>query len=162
MVLALVSFVLTGLAFWYGSMSVAKRIEMVTMRAYFDRAQKDKSSGRYRIAAAARRKALIEYHKAANKPGYYIGIAGDFLTAGNCLWQHGERRAAIAAYEKGLQNDPHSISLLTSAGLCSMQLGEFALAGDFLAHSQKIFPNDQRVNQALHKLNLKIPRGKNQ
>jgi tetratricopeptide (TPR) repeat protein len=125
------------------------------MRARFDAAQKAKSSGRRQVAEAAYRLALIEYQKGVNKPGYYVDIAGDFLTAGNCLWQQGMRRAAIAAYEKGLQNDPHSISLLTSAGLCSQQLGEFVLAGSYLVHSQNIYPDDRRVNQALQKLNMK-------
>jgi len=154
--LAIISFILTGVVFWYGSMSVAKRIDMVTMRARFDAAQNATSSGRRQAAAVASRLALVEYQKGSEKPGYYIDIAGDFLTAGNCLWQQGKRRAALAAYEQGLRNDPHSISLLTSAGLCSLQLGEFDLAGNYLTHSQKIYPGDERVNRALSRLKARL------
>jgi tetratricopeptide (TPR) repeat protein len=155
--LAVISFVLAGVVIWYGSMSVAKRMDMVTMRARFEAAQKAESSGRRQAAATAYQLALMEYQKGLAKPGYYLDIAGDFLTAGNCFQKLGQLRAALAAYEKGLQKDPHSISLLTSAGLCSLQLGELELAGTFLAHSRKIYPHDKRVNRALKKLKLQSP-----
>ena len=160
--LSVIGFVLAGVVLWYGSMSVAKRTDMVTMRARFDAAQKAKSSGHRKAAAVDYKLAMMEYQKGVTKPGYYIDIAGDFLTAGNCFWKQGKRRAALVAYEQGLRNDPHSISLLTSAGLCSLQLGEFESAGRFLAHSQKIYASDKRVNKALRKLKRHSSRNKGQ
>ncbi len=155
--LAVIASVLAGVVIWYGSMSVAKRMDMVTMRARFDAGQKAKSSGRYRAAARAYQLAIMEYQKGQTKPGYYINIASDFLTAGNCFQQQGQLRAALAAYEQGLRNDPYSISLLTSAGLCSLHLGELELADTFLTQSRKIYPNAKRVNRALRKLKLQSP-----
>ncbi|MCD6292192.1 MAG: hypothetical protein J7M09_01885 [Deltaproteobacteria bacterium] len=152
--LALISLVLVGVVIWYGSMSVAKRIDMVAMRARYETGQKAKSSGRYRAAARAYQQAIVEYRGALTKPGYYLYIAGDFLIAGNCFQLQGQRRAALAAYERGLRNNPHSIGLLTSAGLCSLHLGELELASTFLTHSQKLYPYDKRVSRALCKLKL--------
>lgn len=137
---------------WYGGMSVTKQAAMVTMRARFKAAEEALSADRRQAAALAYRAATVDYQKGIAKSGYYIGIGDDLLTAGNGFWQQGQFRAALAAYRRGLKEDPYSINLLTSAGFCALRLGESGLAADFLKQSQKIYPVDKRVNKALRKL----------
>ncbi|MBN2808038.1 MAG: hypothetical protein JXR80_00935 [Deltaproteobacteria bacterium] len=136
----------------YGSMSVAKRAAMVTMQARFKFAEGAFSSGRRHEATTTYRAATIEYQKWITKPGYYIGMGDDFLTAGNGFWQQGQFRAALAAYLLGLEHDPNSLNLLTSAGFCALRLGELELARDFFERSHKLYAEDERVKKALHNL----------
>ncbi|MEA1922987.1 MAG: hypothetical protein U9N63_10045 [Pseudomonadota bacterium] len=137
---------------WYGSMSVGKQAAMVTMRACFEGAEKSLKAGRRQEAAAAYRAVSVDYQKAIVKPGYYIGMAGDFLTAGNCFWQQGRFRSALGSYRRGLKHDPNSMNLLTSAGFCALRLGDSGLATGFLQQSQKLYPANRKVNKALRKL----------
>ncbi len=137
---------------WYGSMSVGKQAAMVTMRARFKGAEKALSAGRRQEAAAAYRVATVDYQKGIAKPGYYIGMADDFLTAGNGFWQQGQFRSALGAYRRGLKHEPYSITLLTSAGFCALRLGDAGLATDFLSQSRKIYPANPKVRKALRKL----------
>ena len=137
---------------WYGSMSVAKQTAMITMRARFKAAEDALASGRRQEAAASYRAATVDYQKGIAKFGYYIGMDGDFLTAGNGFWKLGQFRAAQAVYRRGLKHDPYSPGLLTNAGFCALRLGDLELAADFLKQSQKIYPEDRRVGKALLKL----------
>ena len=137
---------------WYGSMSVGKQAAMVTMQARFKGAEKALSAGRRQEAAATYRALTVDYQKGVDKPGYYIGMGGDFLTAGNSFWQQGKFRSALGAYRRGLKHDPNSITLLTSAGFCALRLGDSGLATGFLSQSRKIYPANRKVNKALRKL----------
>ncbi|MCD6533827.1 MAG: tetratricopeptide repeat protein [Deltaproteobacteria bacterium] len=137
---------------WYGNMSVGKQAAMITMRSRFEGAEKVLKAGRRKEAAAAYRVVSVDYKKEIVKPGYYIGLGGDFLTAGNCFWQQGQFRSALGAYRQGLKQDPNSITLLTSAGFCALRLGDTALAAGFLQQSKKFYPGNRKVNKALRKL----------
>ena len=137
---------------WYGSMSVGKLAAMVTMRARFEGAEKISKAGRRKAAAATYRAVTLDFQKEMVKSGYYIGMGGDFLTAGNCFWEQGKFRSALGAYRQGFKHDPNSINLLTSAGFCALRLGDSGLATSYLSQSQKIYPNNRKVNKALRKL----------
>lgn len=143
-------FLVTGLGIvWYGSMSIAKLAGMTEMRARYDGGQRALKDGRQKVAKAGFQEAAAVFQKAYDRPGYYIGMGEDFLTAGNCYWQLGRFRAAQDYYRLALEHDPNNIILLTSLGNVAFRLAEYHEAATFLGRSRELYPFNRKVNKTL-------------
>ena len=134
---------------WYGSMSIAKLAGMTEMRARYDGGQRALKGGRQKVAGAGFQEAAAVFRKAYERPGYYVGMGEDFLTAGNCYWQLGYFRTAYDYYRLALEHDPNNINLLTSLGNAAFRLGEYREAITFLECSQELYPFNRQVNKTL-------------
>lgn len=139
-------------AVWYGSMSIAKLAGMTEMRARYDGGQRALKDGRQQVAGAGFQEAAAVFRKAYERPGYYIGMGGDLLTAGNCYWQLGRFRAARDYYQLALGHDPNNINLLTSLGNAAFRLGEYREAATVLERSRELYPFNRKVNETLELL----------
>ena len=137
---------------WYGTMSVVKRAGMTEMQARYAGAQRALKDGRQKIARAGFQEAVAVFRKVYERPGYYIEMGEDLLTAGNCYWQFGRFRTARDYYRLALEHDPDNVILLTSLGNAAFRLGEYLEAVTILERSQKLYPFNRKVNKTLRLL----------
>lgn len=137
---------------WWGSRSVARRLDMMRMESTFQAAEAALRSGRKKFAAQAYRAATAAYQRGLSRGGYYPYGSGEYLTAGNCYQQLRQPRLALQNYEEGLRCNPWSISLLTSLGGCAYRLGEYQTALTVLEKSQSIYPLKKQLRPLLQKL----------
>ena len=140
------------LIFWYGSLSVLHRSDMLRMESKFQTADKALRSGQRVVADRFYRAATADYQRGLSKAVYYPRMGGEYLTAGNCYWQLRQLRAAIQCYELGLECDPFSITLLTSLGSCAFRLGERQIALAALEKSRQIYPLKKSARRILRQL----------
>ena len=134
---------------WYGSMSIAKLADMTEMQARYEGGQRALKDGRQKVVGAGFQEAAAVFQKAYERPGYYIGMGRDLLTAGNCYWQLGRFRTARDYYRLALEHDPNNIILLTSLGNAAFRLGEYREAATVLGRSQELYPFNRKVNKTL-------------